>query len=99
MSNLFVRRGARLVTPPLEQCGVAGVMRRWILANAGSVSLKASERRIGWTDLEAATEVFLSNAVVGVKSVSRIEWPRRRSALCFANFEAAQRLRALLEGL
>jgi 4-amino-4-deoxychorismate lyase len=99
MSNLFVRRGARLITPPLEQCGVAGVMRRWILANARSVSLQASERRIGWSDLKAATEVFLSNAVVGVKSVSHIEWPRRRAALRFANFEAAQRLRALLERL
>jgi 4-amino-4-deoxychorismate lyase len=98
MSNLFLRRGKRLVTPPLDRCGVAGVMRRWILQNAPDASLETSERRIGWADLQAAEEVFLSNALVGVRSVSAIEW-RGRATLHFTNFEAAAKFRARLERL
>jgi 4-amino-4-deoxychorismate lyase len=98
MSNLFVRHGTRLFTPPLDQCGVAGVMRRWVLQNARTASLKVSERRLGWADLEAAEEVFLSNAVAGVKSVSAIEW-RGRATLRFIHFEAAAKFQARLERL
>jgi 4-amino-4-deoxychorismate lyase len=98
MSNLFIRHGKRLFTPPLGQCGVAGVMRRWILQNARTASLQVSERRLGWADLKAAEEVFLSNAVAGVKSVSAIEW-RGRATLRFVHFEAAAKLQARLERL
>jgi 4-amino-4-deoxychorismate lyase len=98
MSNLFVRRGTRLMTPPLEHCGVAGVMRRWILQIANDVALTVLERRIGWADLEAAEEVFLSNAVVGVKSVSAIEW-RGRATLRYVHFDAAAKFQAKLESL
>ena len=98
MSNLFVRRGKRLFTPPLDQCGVAGVMRRWILQNARDASLKVSERRLDWADLEAAEEVFLSNAVAGVKSVSAVEW-RGTATLRFVHFEAAATFQARLERL
>ena len=35
MSNVFLRRGSTLMTPLLDRCGVAGVMRRWILESAG----------------------------------------------------------------
>jgi 4-amino-4-deoxychorismate lyase len=98
MSNLFLRRGTRLVTPPLDHCGVAGIMRRWILQTAKDVALKVLERRVGWADLEAAEEVFLSNAVVGVKSVSAIEWPGR-ATLRYVRFEAAAQLQVRLESL
>ncbi len=98
MSNLFVRRGNHLYTPPLDRCGVAGVMRRWILQNARTASLKVSERRLHWADLKGAEEIFLSNALVGIRSVSAIEW-RGRATLHFTNFEAAAKFRARLERL
>jgi 4-amino-4-deoxychorismate lyase len=95
MSNLFLRTGSLLVTPVLDRCGVAGVMRRWILQAAGGVGLKAMERRVRWRDLLAAEEVFMSNAVVGLKSVAVIE--RGRERLKFKSFEAAKRLRSQLD--
>ncbi len=95
MSNLFVRSGSALMTPLLDRCGVAGVMRRWILENAGNVALRATERPLRWRDLREADEVFVSNAVVGVKSVGVIE--RGRERLRPGAFEAADRLRARLE--
>ena len=95
MSNLFLRQGSTLMTPLIDRCGVAGVMRRWILEEAGDLRLRASERRIRWRDLRAADEVFMSNAVVGLKSVGVIE--RGRERLRPAASDTADCLRARLE--
>ncbi len=95
MSNLFLRNGSMLLTPVIDRCGVAGVMRRWVLQAAGSLKLEATERRVRWQDLVAAEEVFMSNAVVGLKSVAVIE--RGRERLQFASFETAARLRRKLD--
>jgi 4-amino-4-deoxychorismate lyase len=97
MSNLFLRRGSTLMTPMLDRCGVAGVMRRWILETAGGLRLRAIERRIRWSDLSEADEVFMSNAVIGVKSVGIIEHGGKR--LRPSGFETANRLRQLLDSL
>jgi 4-amino-4-deoxychorismate lyase len=97
MSNLFLKRGSTLMTPLLDRCGVAGVMRRWVLETAGQLRLKPLERRIAWKDLRAAEEVFMSNAVVGLKSVGSIQ--RGDETLRRSTFETADRLRALLERL
>jgi 4-amino-4-deoxychorismate lyase len=72
MSNLFLKRGSTLVTPLLDRCGVAGVMRRWVLEQAGSLRLRGIERRIRWADLRKAEEVFMTNAVVGIMPVTEI---------------------------
>ena len=72
MSNLFLRRESRLLTPLLDRCGVAGVMRRWVMRNGRQVA--ASRHRAPHTlaGSAQAEEVFMSNAVggksVGVRS-------------------------------
>jgi 4-amino-4-deoxychorismate lyase len=96
MSNLFLRRGTALLTPLLDRCGVAGVMRRWVLERAASLRLRAVERRIRWQDLKSAEEVFMSNAVVGMRSVRTIECAHL-GTLRFDRSDAAVRLRALLD--
>jgi 4-amino-4-deoxychorismate lyase len=95
MSNLFLRRGYSLMTPVLDRCGVAGVMRRWILETAGDLRLSPVERRIRWHDLSEAEEVFMSNAVVGLRSVGSLQ--RGTSFLRKTSFETADRLRTLLD--
>jgi len=97
MSNLFLRHGSTLMTPVLDRCGVAGVMRRWILEAAGKLGLSPVERRIRWQDVNEAEEVFMSNAVVGLRSVGAIE--RGRERLRRSVFETANRLRARLDVL
>jgi 4-amino-4-deoxychorismate lyase len=72
MSNLFMRRGLELVTPRLDRCGVAGVMRRWVMEQAPHLALGAAEARIRVADLGEAEEVFMCNAIVGVVSVAEI---------------------------
>jgi len=96
MSNLFLRRGTVLLTPLLDRCGVAGVMRRWILGRAASLGLRRLERRIRWEDLQSAEEVFMSNAVVGIRSVRTIEGARS-GKLRFIGADTAQQLRSLLD--
>jgi 4-amino-4-deoxychorismate lyase len=78
MSNLFVTRGSSLMTPMLDRCGVAGVMRRWVLEQAQAIGLQPLQCRLNWDDLRVADEVFLSNAVVGVRSVGDIRLGRER---------------------
>jgi 4-amino-4-deoxychorismate lyase len=97
MSNLFLRRGSSLMTPMLDRCGVAGVVRRWILETAGDLGLSLVESRIRWQDLSEAEEVFMSNAVVGLRSVGVIE--RGRERLRPSAFETANRLRQRLDAL
>jgi len=100
MSNLFLRRGDDLMTPLLDRCGVAGVMRRWILQSAAGLHLRAVECRISWEDLRSAEEVFMSNAVAGIRSVHAIECARSVRGVAELRFncsDAAQRLRALLD--
>jgi 4-amino-4-deoxychorismate lyase len=95
LSNLFVRRGATLTTPALDRSGIAGVMRRWVLDQAQSLRLRAREGRVTVQHLEDATEVFMTNAVAGIVSVSVVELGRRR--IRTESSAAAERLRARLE--
>jgi len=95
LSNLFVRRGAMLTTPVLDRCGIAGVMRRWVLEQAASLGLHPREGRVKVGRLDEATEIFMTNAVAGVVSVSVVEHGRRRIRI--DSCAVATRLRARLE--
>jgi len=70
MSNLFLRRGDRLLTPDLSLCGVAGVQRERILEKAPRLGLKPEVGRFGLPELLAAEEVFVCNSIIGL-------WPVR----------------------
>jgi 4-amino-4-deoxychorismate lyase len=96
MSNLFLRHGATLMTPLLDRCGVAGVMRRWILESAAAFNLRVTVRRVRWEDLRTAEEVFMSNAVIGIRSVRAIDGARR-GLLRFSATDTAEGLASLLE--
>ncbi len=95
MSNLFARRDSILTTPLLDRCGVAGVMRRWVLTQAAAMNLRPIERRLRWNDLQRADEVFVTNAVAGVVPVGAIR--HGRLSLRFADRSAADELRRRLE--
>jgi 4-amino-4-deoxychorismate lyase len=97
MSNLFLRRGNVLTTPLLDRCGVAGVMRRWVLEQAGAIGLKPRERRVGMQELREAEEVFMTNAVAGLMPVAEIRHGAARWRL--ATTAAAARLGTLLDEL
>ena len=66
MSNLFMVRGDTVLTPVLDECGVAGVLREMILASGPALQLDIRESRLAPADLEAADELFLTNSIIGL---------------------------------
>jgi 4-amino-4-deoxychorismate lyase len=69
MSNVFLVDEARLLTPRLDRCGVAGVMRGLILEEAERTGIPVIECRLEAAALEQARELFLTNALWGVRPV------------------------------
>jgi 4-amino-4-deoxychorismate lyase len=78
-TNLFLVRDDRLETPDIRDCGVAGVMRQVILRAARDLGIACVERDMGLEALVTASEVFLTNAVAGIRPVRTLighsEWP------------------------
>jgi len=76
--NVFIGRGESLFTPDLRYSGVRGVMRGQVLRAAAELGLAVSEEPLWPRDLEGASEVFITNAVRGIRSVMALEsrrWP------------------------
>ena len=66
MSNLFMVRDGRLLTPALDRCGIHGIMRAVVMESAARIGLAAEATEIGALDLEQADELFLTNALIGL---------------------------------
>lgn len=73
MTNLFIVSQDRLLTPDLSHSGVEGVMRGLVLERAVELSLEARVMDINKSDVLQADEVFLTNCLIGLWPVRRIE--------------------------
>lgn len=73
MSNLFLVRGESLITPLLDRCGVAGVVRSVIIDAAAKHGVKLSEQRLNVDDLRQADGAFMTNSGFGVLPISRFD--------------------------
>jgi len=69
-TNLFWVRDGALHTPTVARCGVAGLMRRRVLALAARLGLPGGQRDAGWDEVGAADELFLTNSLIGVWPVA-----------------------------
>lgn len=72
MSNVFMVRQDELLTPAVDLCGVAGIMRRVVLREARRVGIRCAERALGAGDLDGVDEIFLSSSRLGVVPVTGI---------------------------
>ena len=73
MSNVYIVEPGGLVTPALDQCGVAGVTRARVLALAPVLGLACAVEAITLPRLLAAREVFFVNSVIGLWRVARLD--------------------------
>ncbi len=73
MSNLFAVIEGRLSTPSVEASGVAGVMRRIVMETAGARGLSVVEGVLTAADLQSAQALFMTNAVIGIWPVKRLD--------------------------
>jgi 4-amino-4-deoxychorismate lyase len=90
-SNVFLISNGRVITPDLSRCGVAGVQRDRVIVYAGQQGMRIEVRDVELNELLAADEVFLTNSVFGLWSVSRF------GQRCWTDFSHAQKIRAWLE--
>jgi 4-amino-4-deoxychorismate lyase len=77
MSNLFIAKEGRLITPELDRCGVAGVMRDLVMELAHAHGIPLQVTAISLDDLFDAAEVFVVNSVIGlwpVVALGRRTW-------------------------
>jgi 4-amino-4-deoxychorismate lyase len=74
MSNLFLLSGDGWQTPVLDQCGVAGAVRSWVMDQ-----LPVDEVRVSLAQVLAADVVFVCNSLAGLWPVAAIgehRWDR-----------------------
>ena len=72
-ANLLVLRDGRWTTPPVDLCGVAGVLRGWLL-DEGLLEVAT----LSMDDVESAEALALCNAVRGILPVHALDaraWP------------------------
>jgi branched-subunit amino acid aminotransferase/4-amino-4-deoxychorismate lyase len=72
-ANFFMVRDQELWTPHLASGCLPGTVRAEVLATAAEMGLTVQERRITIADLALADEIFLTNAIRGLVSVTSIE--------------------------
>ncbi len=72
-SNVFIVTDGVLSTPDLRFSGIRGVMRAAVVAAAGKENLVVEERALWPEDFLNASEVFLTNAVRGIRPVIALD--------------------------
>lgn len=73
-ANLFAIETGTLLTPALTQCGIAGIIRSVILDDAApALGVATRVEPVPMERLLQCEEIFLTNSVVGVWPVRRIE--------------------------
>ncbi len=72
MSNLFFVADNVLRTPDIARCGVAGIMRDWVLREANKQTIKTEVADFTLDDLYNADEVFMTNSIIGLWPVVRV---------------------------
>ncbi len=74
IANIFIIRDGIIYTPPLSEGCVAGVMRRFVIEKLKlSSGFKVIEKPISLEDMQNADEVFLTNAIKGIRWVKQFE--------------------------
>jgi 4-amino-4-deoxychorismate lyase len=76
-ANVFVAIGGRLVTPAIRDCGVSGVMRQVVLMAASELGIPVGVEDLRPEVLDAADEVFVTNAVAGIRPVGELVGARK----------------------
>mgnify|MGYP005700836067 FL=1 len=73
MTNIFFVHKKTLITPPIIDSGINGVMRQVVLDNAKFFFDKVVIQKINLRDIEKFEQMFLTNSVLKVIPVSRFE--------------------------
>ncbi|MCW8884445.1 MAG: aminodeoxychorismate lyase [Motiliproteus sp.] len=70
MSNLFLIKNNCLSTPPIERCGVEGVMRNWVIGQRSALGTTIVEKDLTVKHLQEAEGIFMTNSIIGIWPVA-----------------------------
>ncbi len=73
IANVFVLKAGRLLTPPLTEGCLPGILRALVLEAAPALGLVAEEAPLAPADLHAAEAVFLTNSVRFLRPVTALD--------------------------
>ena len=73
ISNVFIVRGDRLMTPPASEGCLSGITRKVVLELAANLGIEAAEQPIDAAQVLQADEMFLTSTMMQVMPVCRIE--------------------------
>ncbi len=90
MSNLFVRLNNSWLTPDLSECGVAGIIRQYILENQKLLGLDINTGIVSIEQLFKAKEIFLCNSIIGIWPVKQIDTQH------YSDFRISQQISTVL---
>lgn len=91
-SNIFIVRNNKLITPPLSSGCVAGIMRKQIITVASQIGFVVQEQSLTLEALHQANEVFLTNAIRGIRPVKNFETKHYKNNLAKELLVALNRL-------
>jgi len=70
--NLFMRKGNTLITPPISEGCLNGIMRKQILSFAKKeTNLEVVEQVVSPFDLQKADELFVTNVIRGIQPITK----------------------------
>ncbi len=73
IANVFIVKDGVIKTPATSEGCVSGVMRRYLLQCLRKENMPVEETRLEYDDVLQASEIFLTNAVYGIKWVKQLE--------------------------
>jgi len=73
IANIFIVKNEIVLTPPLTDGCIAGIMRRHLVENLPVQGFALQEKTISIQDLLAADEVFLTNSIRGIQWVQNCD--------------------------
>jgi len=70
--NLFMKLGNQLITPPISEGCLNGIMRKQILAICKKMNaVEVIEAPISPFDLQKADELFVTNVIIGIQPITK----------------------------
>ena len=93
--NLFMLMGNKLITPPISEGCLNGIMRKQIISLAKQIdSVEVIEVAISPFDLQKADELFITNVIVGIQPITK--YRKKEFEVRLAN-QLLEKLNALIE--
>jgi len=91
IANIFIIKNGNVLTPPLTEGCVNGVMRRYVMERLKVAGIRCKEKSLAVDDVTDADEIFLTNAIKG------ISWVKQFNDKVYSNINISTIYRTVFE--